>query len=145
MDCRSSEGQAMSWIRPPEGKITEHFSWHEAACRHCGLVPSIEEVRKTAEWLEKVRAALGRPMKVLSWCRCPKHNRAVGGAPNSYHLRGWAVDFTCKDLSPLHVRGDRLHPNREKLAIGGLGCYAGFTHIDRRKKQATWAEDGVVE
>jgi len=31
-------------------------------------------------------------MVVTSGCRCEKHNREVGGAKNSYHLRGMAAD-----------------------------------------------------
>lgn len=40
--------------------------------------------------------ALGPPsFKVVatSWYRSPTHNAKVGGAPNSFHLRGLAVDF----------------------------------------------------
>jgi uncharacterized protein YcbK (DUF882 family) len=34
------------------------------------------------------------PMAVSSVWRTPARNRAVGGSPNSYHLRRRAVDFT---------------------------------------------------
>ena len=118
----------MALIRPPEGPLTEHFTWHEAACRHCGLIPSIASVRKTAAWMEQVRAALGnRVVHVNSWCRCPEHNARIGGAPNSYHLRGMAVDITVRDLSPRKVQAIL----KNLPLIGGLGRYASFTHVDR--------------
>lgn len=116
----------MSWEQPPEGPITEHFDWREAACRHCGRVPDREAVEQTAKMMEAVREKLGgRPVKVLSWCRCPVHNAAVGGAPDSFHKTGQAVDFVVKGLTPGQVQA--------MLAghVGGMGKYKGFTHIDR--------------
>ncbi len=121
----------MPWRKPPKGPIVEHFTWEEARCRHCGLVPDLAAVRATAEWLEHVRWTLGRPLHVLSWCRCPRHNAAIGGVPSSFHLKGWAVDFTCQDLTPAQVRAILAPLHREGGFIGGLGAYAGWTHIDR--------------
>lgn len=119
------------WVKAPKGQITEHFSWDEAKCRCCGRVPDVDIVIETAEWLEKVRSILGHPIKVLSWCRCPKHNEAVGGAKKSLHLLGIAVDFTCKLLSPEQVRR-KLDPDHHGGGlIGGMGEYRGFTHVDR--------------
>jgi len=125
------------WKRPPYQKITEHFHWAtEAACKHCGRVPDLEVVRETAEWLETVREALGGlPVHVNSWCRCEEHNAAVGGAPNSYHVKGMAVDITVRGYSPRETW--RLCRELQKKGlIGGLGKYASFTHIDRGPKRS---------
>lgn len=131
----------MKWIKAPEGKITEHFSWDEAACHCCGNVPNVDEVIKTAEWLERVRAILGCPIRVLSWCRCSKKNAAtVGAAKNSYHLKGVAVDIACKIYSPAKVQKLLAAYQGVGKLIGGMGSYLGFTHIDRRKKAAIWEE-----
>lgn len=127
----------------PQGQITEHFTWEEARCR-CGACdgwggPAIEaEIRRTAEWAEEVRLALGSvPMRVNSWYRCPAWNRHVGGVPNSQHLRGKAIDFSVKTLSPATVQKS-LRPRWPEL-VKGLGSYAGFTHIDRRDGEpARW-------
>ncbi len=124
------------WVKPPEGPLTAHFDWYEAVCRHCGKVSDVEAVRKTANWMEDVRELLGdRPIKVLSWCRCPVYNERVGGAKNSYHLKGMAVDIAVKGLTPLQVQA-RLAGQK---IIGGLGSYPGFTHIDRNGKRQ-WSE-----
>lgn len=123
----------MSWILTPPGQITQHFSHIEAACHCCGRIVSREAVLKAAQMMEAVRAKLGgKPIKVLSWCRCPRHNAKVGGASDSFHMKGLAVDFTCKHLTPAEVQ-DAL-----KDHLGGLGSYLGFTHIDCRGKRARW-------
>lgn len=50
---------------------------------------------RLAPTLEEVRSALGqRPLVISSAYRSPRLNQAVGGAANSAHLRGLAVDFT---------------------------------------------------
>lgn len=119
----------------PSGLITPHFSWGESAC-HCGECEGWngleEEVRSTAEWAEKVRLALGGlAIHVNSWVRCPKHNRAIGGEPNSQHLLGRALDFTTKELSPASVQ--RIMIAHWPGLVKGVGSYRGFCHVDRRE------------
>jgi len=65
----------------------------------------IENLRRTAERMEQVRRLLGdRVITVSSGYRSPALNKAVGGARNSAHLQGHAVDFCCHDFgSPLEV------------------------------------------
>ena len=55
----------------------------------------LENMKKTAEGMEKVRALLNKPIRVSSWLRLPAVNQAIGGAAKSSHMDGWAVDFTC--------------------------------------------------
>ena len=43
--------------------------------------------------LEPLRKCFGQPIYVNSGYRCPKLNRAVGGAVKSYHLYGRAADI----------------------------------------------------
>lgn len=85
--------------------LTPHFSLEEltasqAAARHgMGNCPSpaiAARLRLTASLLEKVRTLLGdRVISVSSGYRSPAVNRLVGGARNSAHTEGWAVDFNC--------------------------------------------------
>ncbi len=124
----------MSWFLTPPGQITEHFAWNEADCRCCQRIHSREAVKAAAEMMEGVRKKCGnRPVKVLSWCRCVRHNRKVGGALDSNHMRGIAVDFVVKGLTPAQVQ-TLLEDH-----IGGLGSYHGFTHIDLGKMRR-WSE-----
>ena len=130
----------MKWVKAPEGKITEHFSWDEAKCHCCVNVSNIDEVIKTAEWLERIRAILGCPIRISSWCRCPKKNAATpGAAKKSYHLKGVAADIICKIYSPANVQEFLGQYQGVGKLIGGMGLYSGFTHVDRGPAR-TWEE-----
>lgn len=64
----------------------------------------LDTLRDTAEHMEKVRALLGQPIHVNSGYRSPALNKAVGGASNSAHMTGHAVDFICPGFgTPLDV------------------------------------------
>ena len=131
-------------------RITEHFSWREAACK-CGCVmPSLvrRNVEILAEHLEVVRLELGRPLTITSWYRCPARNAQVGGARKSIHLTGLAVDLKVGGLSGPQIasRIDRLISD-ERIPDGGIGVYAQFPnmcHFDVRtvagKSRARWAK-----
>lgn len=43
--------------------------------------------------LDPLRNALGKPIIVTSGYRCPKLNKAVGGAASSQHMKGQAADI----------------------------------------------------
>ena len=67
-------------------------------------VPTAEAVPLMVELIDKVldplRERWGVPIYVNSGYRCPELNKKVGGAPNSYHLRGMAADITSR--CPFH-------------------------------------------
>lgn len=64
----------------------------------------LENMKKAAEGMEKVRALLGKSIHVNSWLRLPEVNVAVGGSKISSHMDGWAIDFVCKGFgNPLAV------------------------------------------
>ena len=71
------------------------------------------------------------PLIVTSAYRTPEHNEKVGGAKNSYHIRGEAVDLkpTMGGLEELFILTASLSD------VGGLGIYeTGIIHIDLRKE-----------
>ena len=60
--------------------------------------PSAEvrtQLQHLARCLDEVQWLLGHPLQINSGYRCAALNEAVGGAPNSQHCRGEAVDFHC--------------------------------------------------
>ncbi|WP_418308481.1 YcbK family protein, partial [Parasutterella sp.] len=43
--------------------------------------------------LEEIRDEFGKPIVVNSGYRSPEHNKNIGGAKNSYHVKGMAADI----------------------------------------------------
>ncbi len=48
--------------------------------------------------LQVLRDSLNKPIVITSGYRCKKLNKAIGGAKNSQHCNGQAVDFVVKGL-----------------------------------------------
>ena len=122
-------------------KISPHFYYSEVACRDRDrTMPTgaeLEACKRTAELLERIRGFFGGvPISVNSWYRTPEYNAQVGGKKASQHMRGNAVDFTVQGIKPAAVQ-KALLANVKTLGIGGLGCYAGFTHADVGPRR-TW-------
>ena len=84
-------------------QLTEHFSVEEfarsATADRLGIdnrVPAsfISNLKALCEVvLEPLRAYAGQPIVISSGYRCPALNQAVGGVPQSQHLRGEAADL----------------------------------------------------
>lgn len=86
--------------------------------------------------LDKVRAKLGKPMKVNSGYRTEAHNKEVGGVSNSQHRKGYAADIHIDNQD----MGDRIMALFiEEVGIKcGIGRYNSFIHLDVRKWRARW-------
>lgn len=105
------------------GDITRNFDRSEFACRcQCGYDDiNILLVNR----LQAIRDITGLKMIINSGCRCEKHNREVGGAPDSYHLTGQAADWRFEPASyTWYVMLSRWS--------GGFHYYEdkGFVHTD---------------
>lgn len=84
--------------------LSENFTLEEATFSETAVrmginnQPSpeqLENMKIASEGMEKIRALLGKPIRVNSWLRLPEVNVAVGGSKISSHMDGWAIDFTC--------------------------------------------------
>ena len=68
--------------------ITTNFKAKEFKCNHCSNLIIDKDL---VDQLEIFRKELGnKPIVITSGYRCPTHNRAVGGASQSLHIRGRA-------------------------------------------------------
>ena len=102
-------------------------------CGTCKIIPEAlqEAVDELCANLNTIRKCLGVPLLVNSGIRCGAHNLAVGGAPNSKHLRGQAADIRCSAYPPERLAGfiEGLISTHE-IVDGGLGTYDSFVHYD---------------
>ena len=83
--------------------ISEHVSYKEgvysttATRRGIDNVPNDEQLANMELIAEKVfeplRKYVGGPIKINSFFRCPKLNKAIGGARSSQHMKGQAMDI----------------------------------------------------
>lgn len=70
----------------------------EFACQ-CGCGKGFNDMRmSTLVKLYAIREEGGFPMKLLSAYRCEAHNKKEGGAGNSAHLRGRALDVRYRTM-----------------------------------------------
>lgn len=83
--------------------------------------------------LEPVRARVGRSISVISGWRTEAHNDKVGGAEDSAHLTGEAADIRSGDPKALYYLILEMYERGELPALGGLGLYNGWVHVDTRR------------
>jgi len=115
----------------------EHFYVYEAVCKcddpdcHFGREEGDVPLRQI-QLLERIRLRIGGPVRPTSWCRCEKHNQAVGGAKNSTHKLAEATD--------IQVEGGRHRRMVLDAAIlegaEGVGVANGFIHVDSHRGSA---------
>lgn len=124
-----------------------NFTWGEALhfdsrgnYRRPASQAIAENIMKVARTLEEVRAIVDRPIVITSWYRDPATNARIGGASQSRHMVGDAVDFDIPgaDLRRIHDKLDQWWGGRGGLARGNR-----FIHIDTRGYRARWNYPGV--
>ena len=128
--------------------MTKHFSKQELArcfretgrCSECrltqpatklpdGIEGNLEGLAKVI--LEPVRERLGKPIVVNSGFRCPVHNRMVGGATGSQHVKGEAADVRFQDP------GFKVQDLAKAIVANGtwdqLILYPTFVHVSYKR------------
>lgn len=137
-----ASGVPINW-RNPNMKISRYFSVGEVTRNDANRIPiagsDIEaNILRLARELDKIRDDWGSGIIVTSWYRPPAVNQAVGGASNSQHLYGRAVDIkpASKDLTQFQSFLDRYW-----YGALGYGANKGFVHLDTRNGKG-WKDEG---
>ena len=123
--------------RDSDKLLTPHFEESEFFCKSLDFKRDYHLLaRSLVMGAEIVREFVDSPVLIASSFRTPDGNKACGGAPDSFHLKGMAIDLRCsskQDLinENLFRRGFLYHSLRS-TGINGFGISERFLHIDTR-------------
>lgn len=108
--------------------LTDNFNLKEFQCK-CGC-QTVKISSKLVNRLQALRDRVGVPFVINSGFRCPSHNANVGGAKNSYHVKGLACDIQCP-------KGYTVEEFAKLCFDFGfsVGAYPTFVHVDVRPIQ----------
>ncbi|WP_008317241.1 D-Ala-D-Ala carboxypeptidase family metallohydrolase [Leptolyngbya sp. PCC 6406] len=116
-----------------------NFTWAEAT-RAGTRMPkdqaTVDAIIRIATLGQEARDRIGRPFLITSWYRPPAVNARVGGASESRHIVGDAIDFYCNGIT-----GQQLYWSLDPWWPGGLGRYSQYPylcHLDARGYRARW-------
>jgi len=121
--------------------LTNNFNLNEFRSKDGSDFPAdvLVNIRFLANALQIIRDEVKRPITITSGYRSVAHNRKVGGAVNSTHIRGMAADFKVSGMQPKEVFliVERLI-NEGKIPQGGLKAYRTWVHYDILGVKRRW-------
>jgi len=91
--------------------------------------------------LEQISQAVGYRLTITSAYRSPEYNKKVGGAKNSQHVQGNAVDISQSGLT--QEQRSALLSAAVDAGFTAFGVYNTFTHVDiRGGALVAWGSSG---
>jgi len=82
--------------------ITTNFQVKEFACSDGTDMILIDTA--LAQRLQQIRDHFGKPVTIISGYRTPAYNKLIGGATNSYHMKGQAADIIISGVTRNQIR-----------------------------------------
>jgi uncharacterized protein YcbK (DUF882 family) len=119
-------------------KLSNNFKSTEFDCHGKGCCSSTLIDEQLVEYLQNIRDHFGKAVTVSSAYRCETHNKNVGGATGSRHMKGQAADIYINGVKPAEIA-----KYAESIGILGIGLYetdkdGHFVHIDTRTTKSFW-------
>ena len=121
-------------------KITNNFKAREMDCK-CSKCSTTLIDERLIKGLQVIRDYFGKALNITSGYRCPSHNSEVGGAKNSYHMKGMAADVYINGVTPLEI----AQYAESTGLFNGIGRYGTFVHLDVRPSKYFWENLGKGE
>ena len=112
--------------RDGDKKISANFTVKEFACKD-GSDKILIDTRFVEDKLQKIRDHFKAAVTINSGYRNDAYNKKVGGASNSYHVKGQAFDIVVKGKTPAEVAAYAYC-----IGIPGIIQYNTFVHVDSR-------------
>lgn len=131
-----------------------NLTWKELACKDGTQYPErfINEgtVYNLANMFELIRHLIGdKSLIINSAFRTYNWNKKIGGAVNSQHLYGRALDIEPPNGMTVNEFYNIIHANHRELRINGLGKYNTFVHCDirstRNDRLVVWQANGIKD
>lgn len=122
-------------------KLTPNFSLDEFKSKDGSAFPAevVQNLSVLAKQLQALRDEVKKPITITSGYRSKEHNLKVGGALDSYHVRGMAADIQIEGMKPKEVAEVIEKLIKEgKMLEGGIGIYKSWVHVDFRGKRIRW-------
>jgi uncharacterized protein YcbK (DUF882 family) len=122
-------------------KLTDNFSLQEFQSKDGTPFPNevVTNLITLAKQLQVLRDHLGKPITITSGYRSKEHNMKIGGALDSFHVRGMAADIQVAGMKPKEVAEViELLIKEGKMMEGGIGIYRTWLHYDHRGKRIRW-------
>jgi len=121
----------------PGDKLSAHFRRKEFNCS-CGSCPPAVVDGQIIKWLEAIRKKIscqfGKDTKITitSGKRCKKHNKKIGGHPNSKHVPDESGKVRAVDFKIIGLSGSDLEDIARSEGVRAVGVASTWVHIDTR-------------
>ena len=139
-DCIGYAEDLTTIVNPVEWRERwPHFEIAEVKCQGHGVHGECCVEDTLLDMLEELRENLKTPLVIKSGFRCMPHNKEIGGAPDSKHIYGEAVDI--HNVRPW-LRAKLVH-EAHRIGFRGFGFYKGHIHLDIRAESPAYWSDGL--
>lgn len=126
--------QTYSKAKDGNKQLSENFKVKEFACKD-GSDKILVDLTFVQTHLQDIRSHFGKPVIVNSAYRTEAYNKKVGGAKNSYHMKGRAFDICINGVKPVEIARYAA-----SIGIPGIIQYNAFVHVDSRDTKY-WARN----
>ena len=123
--------------RDGDAALSPSFHVREFACKDGSDTVLIDTA--LVALLQRIRNWAGKPVRITSGYRTPSHNAKIGGAANSYHIKGRAADIVIDGKSIAAVAAFA-----EAIGVGGVERNedTNYVHIDTRASRYYFRHKG---
>ena len=128
-----------SLVRDGEKQLTKDFRVREFRCKDGSDKILIDT--DLVNLLQQIRDAFDRAVTINSAYRTPTHNKRVGGASNSQHVKGTAADIRVQGVPPFAVAA-WMEQHIKSVGKHACGYYpiSLFCHVDVRATKVLFQE-----